>query len=75
MGKRQVRITGKDLHSRGIELVSSRIHIILTDNSVFYGTAIKIDDKGVYLQDQRKTTHLLPLTTITEIIIDKEAPF
>ena len=75
MGKRQVRILGKDLFAKADILKNVALTVILQNGSVYSGMLKEINEESFVLKDFHLNIHTFPSNAIVEIIADKEAAF
>lgn len=82
MGKRNVRIPRQELASRLHEIADLEVHVILTDGTTHFGRIVETHPTEIILRDVnarwtsiRRHTHKIPLTNITEVILDIVAEY
>lgn len=75
MGKRQVRISRKDILVKKSEIEGKLGHVILTDHVVHSGQILVVSDDYLELLDPRFNKHKLEIGAILEIVYDKETDY
>ncbi|MBK0401766.1 hypothetical protein I5M27_02145 [Adhaeribacter sp. BT258] len=72
MGKRQVRISQKNLAEKRTEIGHRDVQLILTDSRVFHGTVNEFSDVSLCIKDYRQRLHTFGLGEIQELVYDFE---
>ncbi|MGV3587744.1 MAG: hypothetical protein ACO1OF_12120 [Adhaeribacter sp.] len=75
MGKRQVRISRKDILLKKAELEGVTGHVIMADHVVHNGQILAVSDSQLELRDPRFNKHKLEMGAILEIVYDKETDY
>jgi hypothetical protein len=75
MGKRQIRILGRDCAARLPEFLNFNVSVILKSNAVFSGSIEKEEDDHFLFRDHAQKRHLIYKKDIVEIILDKATAF
>jgi hypothetical protein len=73
MGKRQIRISGKNIPVNIAVLTGKEVNLLLRNNTVFHGVITGWDELTIIINDMRHNKHTFPLSRIEEIIIDNES--
>ncbi|MDX5346543.1 MAG: hypothetical protein LPJ89_03555 [Hymenobacteraceae bacterium] len=75
MGKRQIRISVKQLLSRQPEFLNRELQVVLQNQTVVQGLLQAVTDQEVLVLDGRKHAHRLPLNQVQELVLDVVAPY
>ncbi len=75
MGKRQVRISRKDILLKKSEIEGKPGHVILANHVVHNGQILEITDSHLVLRDPRFHKHSLEIDAILEVVYDKETEY
>lgn len=74
MQKRLIRLsTHTQIRQQATGFAGKKINIVLTDNSVFMGTLLKLSEAKLWVQNMRGQELTVTLADIYEIIIDLDA--
>jgi hypothetical protein len=73
MGKRQIRISGKNIPANTAVLTGKEVNLLLRNNTVFHGVITGWDEQSIFVNDMRLNKHTFLLSYIDEIIIDNES--
>lgn len=71
MGKRQERITGEVLKTKSTGILNQECNLVLKDQSVLHGYVYAVDGEQIYVEDNRRNRHTVPLNEVTEVIVEK----
>jgi hypothetical protein len=75
VGKRQVRISRKELLLKKSEIEGKMGHVIMADHVVHNGQILAVSDKNLELRDPRFNKHILEIGAILEVVYDKETDY
>ena len=75
MGKRLVRIFGKDIPARVKELISIELNVVLKNKSTLHGTLTRLENNYLTIRDMRRRDHQLNLSDVEELVFDREAAY
>ena len=75
MGKRQIRISRKDILLKKAEIEGKEGHVIMADHVVHNGQILAVSDNYVELRDPRFNKHKLDIGAILEVVYDKETDY
>ncbi len=72
MGKRQFRISQKDLMSKASDLQGQKVQVILEENRVITGVVQDLSDAELLIQDARFNLHRISPDHVREVVYDRE---
>jgi hypothetical protein len=75
MGKRQIRILGKDCMAKMQEIMHIPLTLILRNGATYAGLIARTEGENIRFKDHLQSMHTFPAIDIVEIIVDKEAAF
>jgi hypothetical protein len=75
MGKRQIRIFARDISRQLPTLIGQEVNILLINGIVFHGVIKQSSGSGLTMKDMLGRKHTLATESISEIILDNEAPY
>lgn len=75
MGKRQIRISGKDCIKRAGEMKGASLMVFLKNGMVFSSIFKQVHGQQLVFLDHHKSVHQFRPEEIVEIILDKVAAF
>lgn len=75
MGKRQIRIKSSELSEQLSDITGTEANIVLLNKVVVHGVIFGVSGKELLLRDMLHREHLIPINTILEILLDKEANY
>ena len=73
MGKRQTRIFRRDIPQQAAALTGTEANILLDSQATLHGIILEISADNLVLRDMRLKKHTVPLSQISEIMVDKAA--
>jgi hypothetical protein len=71
MGKRVIRVDRHQLKKVAPSLIGKEVNIVLQSDHTQYGNLIETKDDVFTLKDFRDHLHIVPVTSIVEIIYDE----
>jgi hypothetical protein len=75
MGKRQIRIPGKNIPANTAVLSGKEVNLLLKDKTVFHGVVTGWNTQALLLKDMRLHTHTFPFNHIEEVILDNKSVY
>jgi hypothetical protein len=73
MGRRQQRIFQRDILQQASALVGLEANILLASQVTLHGVILEISGNSLTVKDMRLKKHVIPLSDIHEIMLDKAA--
>jgi len=75
MGKRLIRILGKDIPTRVKELISIELNVVLKNKATIHGVLTKLENNSIIIKDMRLRDHQINLSDVEELVFDREAAY
>jgi hypothetical protein len=75
MGKRQLRIPGKNILTNTAVFSGKEVNLLLKDKTVFHGVVTGWDTQALFLKDMRLNIHTFLFSRIDEVILDNKAVY